>query len=343
MKVMKKLRITERDHERYVKMSEMENRFREEGFRFIAGVDEAGRGPLAGPVCAAVCILDPQQPIPGLNDSKKISPGRRELLAHEIKDKALSWSVSYVSSEEIDRVNILEATKIAMSAAIKQIKPTPDLLLLDAIRLDHLQIAQRSIIHGDAEVNAIAAASILAKTERDHYMEVLAEEFPQYGFERHKGYGTKAHYEVLEEHGPCPEHRLSFLSKLKLGQSTDSALHIGHKAEEKVAAHLEAQAFRILEKNFSLPGFGEIDLIAFKNNTLYIIEVKARQESGSIPADEVALLAIDKRKKNKIRKLGTYYADSRGYGDSICILLAAACTLDMKREVKSIHFTEISN
>lgn len=338
---MKGLRITERDRARFLCMNKTEEAFRREGYRFIAGVDEAGRGPLAGPVCAAACILDPDRPILGLNDSKKLSPGRRELLAAEIKEKALAWQVAYSSCLEIDKVNILQATKSAMISAIGQLQPAADLLLLDAVRLDQLPLIQRSIIRGDAEVNAIAAASILAKTERDHYMEVLAEEFPQYGFEKHKGYGTRAHYEALEKYGPCPEHRLSFLSKLCFGTSENSALHVGHEAEAKVARHLEEQGYRILEQNFCLPGFAEIDLIAVKNNTLYIIEVKARRGSELVSAEEAALRAIDRQKIQKIRQLGTYYAQSRGYHDSLCLLLAAACTLDEERNVQSIHFSEI--
>lgn len=181
------------------------------GYQMVAGVDEAGRGPLAGPVIAAACILDPNAPIKGLNDSKKLSRKKRELLFDEIKEKALAWSIKAASVEDILNYNILGATKRAMYEAILSLEPKADAVLLDAVEIDGLSIVQEKLIKGDAISDSIAAASILAKVSRDSHMEKVDALYPQYGFAKHKGYGTAAHYIALDEHGPCPEHRSLFL------------------------------------------------------------------------------------------------------------------------------------
>lgn len=198
--------------ERWQRMAAKEEALRQSGFRFIAGADEAGRGPLAGPVYAAAVILDPEQPILGLNDSKKLSEKKREALAAEIKEKALAWAICACGPELIDEINILEATKAAMTEAIRTLQLQPDYLLLDALQLqDFPAERQESVIKGDAVCNAIAAASILAKTARDEEMRRLDKIFPGYGFARHKGYGTAAHYAALDKLGPSAIHRRSFL------------------------------------------------------------------------------------------------------------------------------------
>lgn len=190
---------------------EYENRLHAEGFGLICGVDEAGRGPLAGPVCAAAVIL-PQGFLPdGLDDSKKLSEKKRELLFPLIVKAALSWNVAFASVEEIEHLNILQATFLAMNRAIAGLSLNPDLALIDGNRNREISVPSQCIIGGDGKCASIAAASILAKVTRDHRMLELAEKYPQYGFEKHKGYGTKAHYAALKEYGPCPEHRLSFL------------------------------------------------------------------------------------------------------------------------------------
>lgn len=176
----------------------------------ICGVDEAGRGPLAGPVVAAAVILDPQRPIAGLADSKKLSAVRREKLAVDIREKALAWCVAEASVEEIDAINILQATLLAMQRAVAGLALTPAEALIDGNRCPALAIPARAIIGGDATVVEISAASILAKTVRDAGLLELHAAYPQYGFDRHKGYGTAAHLAALREHGPCPEHRTSF-------------------------------------------------------------------------------------------------------------------------------------
>jgi ribonuclease HII len=176
----------------------------------ICGVDEAGRGPLAGPVYAAAVILDPARPIGGLADSKKLSAKTRERLAGEIRAKALAWAIAEASVEEVDRLNILQATLLAMARAVAALAPTPTEVLVDGNRCPPLDMPARAIVGGDATVAAISAASILAKTARDAAMQCLHRQYPQYGFDRHMGYGTALHMAALLEHGPAPCHRRSF-------------------------------------------------------------------------------------------------------------------------------------
>ena len=176
----------------------------------IAGVDEAGRGPLAGPVVAAAVILDDQRPIAGLADSKKLSPTRREALFDEIRAHALCCSIAEASVEEIDRLNILQATLLAMRRAVQGLRLKPVMVLVDGNRLPTLGIQAEAIVKGDALVSAISAASILAKVHRDRWCEQVHAEFPQYGFAGHKGYGTAVHMAALREHGACVYHRRSF-------------------------------------------------------------------------------------------------------------------------------------
>ena len=192
----------------------LENEIYAEGYKLICGVDEAGRGPLAGPVCAAAVILPRGLDIPGLNDSKKLSEKKRDELFELIKDEAVCYGIAFASVEEIEEHNILEATFIAMNRAISQLEPKPELALIDGNRTKGIELASRSVVKGDSKCADIAAASILAKVSRDRYMLSMAEKFPQYHFEKHKGYGTKLHYEALREFGPSEIHRLSFLKKM---------------------------------------------------------------------------------------------------------------------------------
>jgi ribonuclease HII len=176
----------------------------------VAGVDEAGRGPLAGPVVAAAVILDDLNPIQGLADSKKLSPARREKLYDEIRAKALCCSIAEASVEEIDQLNILQATMLAMRRAVEGLRLKPTKVLVDGNRLPVLDVLAEAIVKGDAKVPAISAASILAKVHRDRWCAQYHEQFPQYGFAAHKGYGTAEHIAALREHGACPQHRKSF-------------------------------------------------------------------------------------------------------------------------------------
>lgn len=182
-----------------------------EGYRFVAGVDEVGRGCIAGPVVAGACILDGSKPLPkGLNDSKKLSPTQRDEIAAELRETAIAYAMGQVEAEEIDRINILEATKNAMRAAIAGLTPNADYLLIDALQLKDIRLPQRAIIKGDSISASIAAASILAKTCRDELMKAYDIEYPQYGFAGHKGYGAVSHFAAIREHGPCPLHRKTF-------------------------------------------------------------------------------------------------------------------------------------
>lgn len=190
---------------------EFEEQARSEGFRYIAGVDEVGRGCLAGPVVAAACILDLTKELPkGLDDSKKLTAKRRDEIAVQLKIDCVGFAVGQIEASEIDRVNILEATKMAMLAAIAKLDPAADFLLIDALHLKQSKLPQKAITKGDSISASIAAASILAKTYRDDLMKAYDVEFPQYGFAGHKGYGAATHLAALREHGHCPLHRTSF-------------------------------------------------------------------------------------------------------------------------------------
>lgn len=179
-------------------------------YRWIAGVDEAGRGPLAGVVVAAAVILDPSRPIPGLRDSKKLSEKKRDQLYPEITDKALAWAIASVSAGEIDEINILQASLLAMKRAVEALAIQPEIALVDGNQCPRLACRVVAIVKGDSKVEAISAASILAKVERDRQMQALHALYPQYGFNQHKGYPTAAHMALLKQYGPCPEHRRSF-------------------------------------------------------------------------------------------------------------------------------------
>lgn len=191
-----------------------EGEAREQGYTAVCGVDEAGRGPLAGPVCAAAVILPAGLVIEGVNDSKKLSEKKREELFPVICEKALAYGIGWADEREIDEINILQATYRAMKRAVESLPLTADYALIDGNRMPPLAIPGTTIIKGDALSMSIAAASILAKVSRDRVMVQFSREYPQYGFEQHKGYGTAAHVQALREYGPCPLHRQSFLQKI---------------------------------------------------------------------------------------------------------------------------------
>ncbi len=192
---------------------QIEDSYFEKGYSLICGVDEAGRGPLAGPVCAAAVILPPHLEITGLNDSKKLTDKKRRELMPVIKEQAVAWGIGFASHEEIDGINILQATFLAMERAMAALDVKPDLALIDGNREKDFGLPVVTVVKGDSLSASIAAASVLAKVTRDDLMEALAKEYPAYGFEIHKGYGTKAHYEAITQHGPSPVHRMSFLKK----------------------------------------------------------------------------------------------------------------------------------
>ncbi len=191
-----------------------EKEIQAQGFTAVCGIDEAGRGPLAGPVVAAAVILPDDIELPGVNDSKKITEKKREMLFDFVKEHALAWGIGEASQTEIDEINILQATFVAMHRAVDALQISADFALVDGNRIRGLDIPSECIIGGDGKVLSIAAASILAKVTRDRYMRKMAQQYPQYGFEMHKGYGTRAHYAAIEQYGICPLHRKTFLKKV---------------------------------------------------------------------------------------------------------------------------------
>ena len=203
--------MKEKELERLNKLKEIEQNFHNQGYKYICGIDEAGRGPLAGPVVVASAIMPVDSMIEGVNDSKKVSEKKRELLYDKIIEEAISYSVSIVSEKEIDKVNILNATKEGLTQSIANLKVRPDLILVDALdKIDTLGIPFKPIIKGDALVYSISCASIIAKVTRDRIMRQMDEVYPEYGFAGHKGYGTAKHIAAIKEYGLCDIHRRSF-------------------------------------------------------------------------------------------------------------------------------------
>lgn len=193
---------------------ELENRLYDQGYQAVCGVDEAGAGPLAGPVYAAAVILPRGLTLPYLNDSKKVTPRRREILFDQIREQAIAYAIAWADEKEIDAINIFNARMLAMDRAIKMLNPAADFALIDGNRNQGIELQNEMVVHGDARSASIAAASILAKVSRDRFMVELAEQYPQYAFEKHKGYPTKLHYQLLRQYGPSPVHRKTFLKKL---------------------------------------------------------------------------------------------------------------------------------
>lgn len=196
-----------------INMWQIEDTLYDSGYQAVCGVDEAGRGPLAGPVCAAAVILPRELEIPGLNDSKKLTDKKRRELFPIIQEKAIAYGIAFATEQEIDEINILQATFLAMGRALEQLGGKADFALIDGNREKDFGLPVRTVVKGDSLSANIAAASILAKVTRDDWMEKMAERYPEYGFGVHKGYGTKAHYAALEQYGPSPIHRMTFLKK----------------------------------------------------------------------------------------------------------------------------------
>lgn len=210
--------MKEKEIERLNILKNIENNWHKKGKKLVCGIDEAGRGPLAGPVVVAAVIMPEDSFIEGVNDSKKVSEKKREKLYDEITENAIAWSVGIIDQNEIDKINILNATKKGLTTALTELKEKPDIILVDALtKIDTLGIPYESIIKGDAKSYSIAAASIIAKVTRDRIMRQWAEVYPQYGFEKHKGYGTAMHIQAIKEYGLCPLHRHSFVKNILKG------------------------------------------------------------------------------------------------------------------------------
>lgn len=284
----------------------------------VCGIDEAGRGPLAGPVAAAAVILPEDLVLPYLNDSKKVTEKRREVLYDQIREQAAAWAVVMVPPERIDEINILQATYEAMRSAVRQLGVRPGVLLNDAVTIPGVDILQVPVIKGDAKCRSIAAASILAKVTRDRYMKEMDALYPAYGFAGHKGYGTRTHCEAIRLFGPCPIHRRSFLGNIVGAASPEapgsqsmsgsvSRRETGREQEEKAAAWLAARGVRILERNFR-DRDGEIDLIGEHRGVLIFFEVKYR--TSSRPGDPAE--AVTPAKQRSICRTALYYLHRTG-------------------------------
>lgn len=289
----------------------------------LCGVDEAGRGPLAGDVYAAAVILPADCYIEGLNDSKKLTEKKRDLLFDEIKEKALSYCIASASINEIEKYNILNATFIAMKRAVEGLSVKPSMVLIDGNKNPDIGVYSRCVIKGDATSASIAAASILAKVARDRYMAELDEKYPEYQFSKHKGYGTRLHYDMLNEYGLSPIHRPSFFKKHKLDNTTKKAL-VGKLGEDITKNKLEKNGYEIIGTNVSFSGYGEIDIIAVKEDILAFVEVKTRNENSMISA----VSAVTKSKQDRIRK------------SAICFLTENNLSLQPRFDVSEVYINE---
>ena len=258
----------------------------EAGYELVAGIDEVGRGPLAGPVVAAAVILPKECKIEGVNDSKKLSAKKREELYDIILEKALSYGIGIVSNERIDEINILQATYEAMRDALSQLSPKADYILADAVTIPMVSTPQRGIIKGDAKSMSIGAASIVAKVYRDRLMEAFDEVYPGYGCGANKGYGSAEHIEGIKKLGITPIHRKTFVKNF-LPQDGDTTTDKGNRGEALAAKQMEKMGYEILERNFHALK-GEIDIIAKKDSYIVFTEVKYRKnEAMGSPAEAV--------------------------------------------------------
>ena len=275
------------------------------GYDLVAGIDEVGRGPLAGPVVAAAVILPKECKIEGVNDSKKLSAKKREELYDIILEKAVSYGIGIVSNERIDEINILQATYEAMREALSQLKPKADYILADAVTIPMVSTPQRGIVKGDAKSMSIGAASIVAKVYRDRMMEAYDEVYPGYGFASNKGYGAAEHLEGIRKQGITPIHRKTFVKNF-LPQDGETTSDKGHRGEALAAKQMEKMGYEILKRNYYALK-GEIDIIAKKDNYIVFTEVKYRQnEEMGTPAE-----AVDyKKQQNIIRAAKVYMAEN---------------------------------
>ena len=277
----------------HVPDTEFEGQFHRQGYSRIAGLDEVGRGCLAGPVAAGAVILPPcpsSELRAVARDSKQLSPKQRETAYAVIVKSALSYSVGWAAAAEIDRNGIVPSVRLAMCRALSKLSPAADSLLIDALSLQAVNLPQKSIIRGDSKSLSIAAASIVAKVERDRLMCKLAGEYPDYGFESHKGYGTERHMAAIRRLSPCPEHRMSFspLNRETRRSPQVSRTEIGKRAELFVALAVEDMGMRVVDRNYSTR-FGEVDLVATAGDTLVFIEVRARRSKAfATPAETVS-------------------------------------------------------
>ncbi|WRS28269.1 ribonuclease HII [Oscillospiraceae bacterium MB08-C2-2] len=282
---------------------EYDNAVYGEGLTCFCGVDEAGRGPLAGPVFAAAVILPQEPEIPGLNDSKKLSEKKREALFPLIMEQAVAFGIAAATEKEIDALNILEASKLAMRRAVESLKTLPQLALVDGNADPRLAVSTRLVVKGDATSACIAAASILAKVARDRYMLELDKSYPQYCLAKHKGYPTKLHYEKLVEHGPSTIHRQSFLKKWN--RAAQASSNLGAMGEDYAVLALTSLGYEVLERNYR-SAYGEIDVIATTEDYICFVEVKTRRQGSQVTGPE----AVTRSKQKRIITTALCYLDA---------------------------------
>ncbi len=293
-------------------MLQYEKYYEDMGHELIAGVDEAGRGPLAGPVCAAAVIFPKGLVLEGVNDSKKLTEKQRKKMFDKIKEKAVAYHIAWASVEEIESINILQASMLAMKRAVEGLSVTPDFVMVDGNRCPDMDTPSVAIVKGDALSQSIAAASILAKVSRDRLMAELSEKYPLYEFARHKGYGTKLHREKLLAYGPCEIHRPSFLKKLfspETKKPRTSRQIKGTRGERHALAHLLSKGYTLVEKNYHCP-YGEVDIIVKNEEYLVFVEVKARQWNALTRPSE----QVNKRKQKKLLQTAYCYMDEHPAG-----------------------------
>ncbi len=333
------IHITQRDVDRFEEMSLYEAKLREDGYSLIAGVDEAGRGPLAGPVVAAACILPEGETFYGLNDSKKLTEKRREALYDDIRRRAIAWSVAMVSNREIDRINILEATKEAMREALRSLPLKPDVAVVDAVAIRDLDYPVMVETRADARINAVAAASVLAKVTRDHMMKNWDAVYPVYGFSSHKGYGTREHMDAIRSYGPSPIHRISFLGKI-LNEVTEEYCDRGIRIEHQVADDLIAKGHTILEHRYAVPSRGEIDFVTSREDVIYVIECKGRGPSSLLfgGVDE----AFMEEQATRIRSLAALWLEERDLTEPVVEMMFAAVDTDCAGDVIGIRYLPLT-
>jgi len=312
-----------------------ERKLRKQGFSRIAGIDEAGRGPLAGPVVAAAVVLRKEIP-DGLTDSKKISAKKRTKLYHALRESDCDFGIGVVEQSEIDKINILQATTLAMKKAIGALKLTPEYLLVDGSYLPKFIHPAQSITKGDARCQSIAAASIIAKVTRDTMMENLDAFFPEYGFAQHKGYGTSAHREAIEKYGPTPIHRLTFggvrehLPKLRRERKA-----LGKWGEDYACFHLWKKGARIVERNYHAGKDSEVDIVAIMNGTLRFIEVKTAGASNFGSPEEW----VDDYKQNKLYDASEHFLYHRDeYQGMPCQFDVAA--IEVRNSATNVQYFE---
>jgi len=313
-----------------------ENKLYARGKNLIAGLDEAGRGPLAGPVVAGAVILSKSCSIHDLNDSKKLSSKKRDSLFDQIYDAALSVGIGFASTEEIDKINILAATHLAMNRAIDNLNISPEYILVDGLRVSGLRKPQIAIIKGDSKSASIAAASIIAKVTRDRIMIGYGKQYPKYGFEKHKGYATQFHLEAIAKFGMSPIHRRSFAPVREKENKQMGRISLGEYGEDFSCRFLRTKRYKIIERNYrSL--WGEIDIIAKDKDTLVFIEVKTRSSDKFGPPAS----SVTRTKQNRIRRIAEAYIKTSKY-QNLCFRFDVISILfDSKKDM--VDFKLIQN